>query len=82
MDTKPKQVTRWWTASAPSVPWRSPGGLLAPYFASRVSEAVENLAEQALVLPVQHVPGPLNPADIPTIDRTTPDIQHPEDEGL
>ena len=45
------------------------GGLLAPFFASRVSEASANLSElseETIVDPILHVPGPLNPADIPT----------------
>ena len=52
------------------------GGLLAPYFASRVSEAMSNLAEVAeetTIEPLQHVAGPLNPADIQTRCTTTPD---------
>ena len=67
MNTKPSQVV---TVSARN----KSGGLLAPYFASRVSEAMANLselAEETIVHPVQHVPGLLNPADIPTRDRTT-----------
>ena len=51
------------------------GSSLAPYFASRVSEAAANLAclaEEVEVLPVQHVPGLLNPADIATRDTATP----------
>ena len=47
------------------------GGLLAPYFASRVSESVSNLPhllDDILVDPIQRVPGPMNPADIPPDD--------------
>ena len=50
-------------------------GLLAPFFASRISESIENLSEVAdetVVNPIQHVAGNLNPADIPTRDMTTP----------
>ena len=52
------------------------GGLLAPYFASRISEAMGNLsevAEDTVVDPIQHVPGKSNPADIPTRATMTPE---------
>ena len=53
---------------------------MAPYFASRVSESVNNLAQlpkEILVDPIQHVPGPMNPADIPTRSNTLPDDVRP-----
>ena len=52
------------------------GGVLAPYFASRISEASGNLAdlaESTTVEPVMHVPGSLNPADIPTRANSKPE---------
>ena len=76
MDIKPEQITPVVDSQCTISALEKSGGLLAPYFASRVSEAMENLselAEETVVLPVQHVPGPLNPADIPTRDRTGPD---------
>ena len=76
MDFKPIQVTIAVDSQCTISAIEKSGGLLAPYFASRVSEAMTNLAELAehsVVHPVQHVPGPLNPADIPTRDKTTPD---------
>ena len=36
-------------------------------------ENLSELTEETIVNPVQHVPGQLNPADIPTRDATTPD---------
>ena len=76
MDVKPSQITTAVDSQCTISAVEKSGGLLAPYFASRVSEAMANLtelAEQVVVHPVQHVPGPLNPADIPTRDKTTPD---------
>ena len=52
------------------------GGLLAPYFSSRISEAAANLsevAESSSINPILHVPGVLNPADIPTRPTTIPE---------
>ena len=74
MDTKPSQVTTAVDSQCTISALDKSGGVLAPYFASRVSEAMANLAElaeQTIVHPVQHVPGLLNPADIPTRDKTT-----------
>ena len=74
MDIKPSQITLIVNSQCTISALDKSGGLLAPYFASRVSEAMINLAElgeETRVLPVQHVPGPLNPADIPTRDKTT-----------
>ena len=74
MDIKPSQITLAVDSQCTISALDKSGGLLAPYFASRVSEAVANLAElgeETRVLPVQHVPGLLNPADIPTRDKTT-----------
>ena len=76
MDTKPSQITTAVDSQCTISALDKSGGLLAPYFASRVSEAVANLAELAeetVVHPVQHVPGLLNPADIPTRAKTTPE---------
>ena len=45
------------------------GGLLAPYFASHVSEAALNLAdlaESSIAHPLMHVPGTPNPTDRPS----------------
>ena len=50
------------------------GGLLAPYFANRVSEISSNLIEVSKITqvsPVYHVAGPMNPADIPTRKSST-----------
>ena len=69
MDTKPSQITTAVDSQCTISAIEKSGGLLAPYFASRVSEAMANLTELAqhtVVNPVQHVPGILNPADIPT----------------
>jgi len=74
MDTKPSQITTAVDSQCTISALDKSGGVLAPYFASRVSEAMANLAELAeetIVHPVQHVPGLLNPADIPTRDKTT-----------
>jgi len=74
MDVKPSQITLAVDSQCTISALDKSGGLLAPYFASRVSEAMINLAElgeETRVLPVQHVPGLLNPADIPTRDKTT-----------
>ena len=76
MDVKPSQITLAMDSQCTISAIDKSGGLLAPYFASRVSEAMGNLSEiseETLVNPVQHVPGPLNPADIPTRACTTPD---------
>merc|ERR1712082_363208 len=50
------------------------GGLLAPYFANRVSEIVRNLKEVSETVEVGdilHLAGPLNPADLPTQETCT-----------
>ena len=50
------------------------GGLWAPFFASRVSEASNNLAElsdEIIIHPHLHVRGSLNPADTPTRGSST-----------
>ena len=76
MDVKPAQIDVAVDSQCTISALEKSGGLLAPYFASRVSEAVANmteLAEHSVVHPVQHVPGPLNPADIPTRDKTSVD---------
>ena len=69
MEIKPSQITPAVDSQCTIAAMEKSGGLLAPYFASRVSEAAANLAELAevtIVNPIQHVPGPQNPADIPT----------------
>ena len=76
MDVKPDQVTTAVDSQCTISALEKSGGLLAPYLASRVSEVVrylQELAEVTCVHPVQHVPGPLNPADIPTRDITLPE---------
>ena len=75
MDTKPSALTIAVDSQCTISATEKTGGLLAPYFASRISEAMTNLSEignDTLVHPIQHVPGPQNPADIPTRDTTTP----------
>ena len=50
------------------------GGLMAPYFTNHVSEIAQNLKEVAETVPVDpvyHLPGPLNPADLPTRGTAT-----------
>ena len=76
MDTKPSDVTIAVDSQCTISATEKSGGLLAPYFASRISEAMSNLSEivdETFVHPIQHVPGGQNPADIPTRDTTTPD---------
>ena len=76
MDVKPREITIAVDSQCTVSALEKSGGLLAPYFASRVSESLANIAELAdeiMVNPVQHVPGPLNPADIPTRNTTKPD---------
>ena len=75
MDTKPSAITIAVDSQCTISATEKTGGLLAPYFASRISEAMTNLSEignETLVHPIQHVPGPQNPADIPTRDTTNP----------
>ena len=76
MDEKPSRITTAVGSQCTISALEKAGGLLAPYFASRVSEALgilSELGEHAILDPVQHVPGILNPADIPTRDNTLPD---------
>ena len=76
MDHKPSLVTLAVDSQCTISAVEKSGGLLAPYFASRVSEAMSNLeevSEETTIEPLQHVAGPLNPADIPTRCTTTPD---------
>jgi hypothetical protein len=66
---KPASVTIAGDSQCTVAALEKSGGLLAPYFANRVSEIALNLAEiskDVKVSPVYHLPGPLNPADIPT----------------
>ena len=75
MDVKPSKVTIALDSQCTISAIEKSGGLLAPYFASRTSESMANLdeiREHTEVPPVQHVPGSLNPADIPTRDKTEP----------
>ena len=80
MPVKPLEVTIAMDSQCTISAIDKTGGILAPYFASRLSEAATNLlevAELTMVNPVMHVPGPLNPADIPTRPTTTPDeVKH------
>ena len=76
MDVKPARVSLAVDSQCTISALEKTGGLLAPYFASRVSEATSNLseiAEETDVEPLQHVPGPLNPADLPTRASTLPE---------
>ena len=57
------------------------GDQLAQYFCNRSSEIsrnLEDLAAEVQVDPVQHVPGNLNPADIPTRATSTVSDLHPD----
>ena len=75
MDLKPSRITLAVNSQCTISAIEKSGGILAPYFASRVSESMGNLAELAEDIeidPVQHVPGTQNPADIPTRATTTP----------
>ena len=76
MDQKPKSIILAGDSQCTVSATEKTGGVLAPYFSSRVSEAMSNLEELSEVTTVeelQHVPGTCNPADIPTRARTTPD---------
>ena len=76
MDVKPAEVTLTMDSQCTISAVEKSGGLLAPYFASRIAEASSNLsevAEDTVVNPIMHVPGLLNPADIPTRPSTTPE---------
>lgn len=73
MDVKPTQVTLATDSQCTISTVEKSVGLLVPYFASRISEAATNLsevAENTIVNVIMHVPGPLNPADIPTPHQT------------
>ena len=76
MDEKPSAVVTAVDSECTISAFEKSGGVLAPYFASRVSEASGNLAdlaESTTVEPVMHVPGSLNPADIPTRANSKPE---------
>ena len=76
MDPKPTRITIATDSQCTISAVEKSGGTLAPYFASRVSESMNNLAEideNIIIDPVLHVPGSQNPADIPTHANTTPD---------
>ena len=73
MDEKPYQITTALDSQCTISAFERSGGSLAPYFASRVSEASSNLAdlgEHSFVQPIMYVPGDLNPADLPTRANT------------
>ena len=76
MDVKPAEVTLAMDSQCTISAVEKSEGLLAPYFASRIAKASSNLsevAEDTVVNPIMHVPGLLNPADIPTRPSTTPE---------
>ena len=76
MDEKPTRVTTAVDSECTISAFEKSGGVLAPYFASRISEASENLsdlAEHTTVDPIMHIPGILNPADIPTRATSRPE---------
>ena len=76
MDHKPTNVMLAVDSQCAISALEKSGGLLAPYFDSCISEATSNFSERAEetdVGPVQHVPGLLNPADIPTRPNTRPE---------
>ena len=76
MDSKPSRVTIAMDSQCTISAVDKSGGLLAPYFSSQISESAANLSEiseETTVDPLQHVPGILNPADIPTRALTTPE---------
>ena len=76
MDDKPEMITLAGDSQCTISATEKSCGTLAPYFASRVSEAMSNLedlSECTMVQEIQHVPGSMNPADIPTRARTTPE---------
>ena len=67
MDVKPCQITMAVDSQCTISAVEKSGGILAPYFASRVSEAALNLsdiAEDSIVHPLVHIPCAINPADI------------------
>ena len=75
MEVKPVRITTAVDSQCTISAMEKSGGLLAPYFASRVAESTSNLSELAenfQLDPVQHVPGTQNPADIPTRATTKP----------
>ena len=76
MDEKPGMVTLAGDSQCTISATEKTGGTLAPYFASRITEAMTNIEEIAdctTVDEIMHVPGVQNPADIPTRSRTTPE---------
>ena len=76
MDTKPSEIYIAVDSECTISAMEKSGGVLAPYFASRVSEVASNLsdlAEESVVHPIQHVPGALNPADLPTRAYSSPE---------
>ena len=71
---KPSSVTLTGDSQCTIAALQKSGGLLAPYFANRVSEIVRNLKEvlkTVKVGDVLHLAGPLNPADLPTRETCT-----------
>ena len=76
MEEKPESVTLAGDSQCTISATEKTGGTLAPYFESRIAEAMSNIeevSEYTRIEQIQHVPGSLNPADLPTRARTTPD---------
>ena len=78
---KPTSVTIAGDSQCTIAALKTSGGLLAPYFANRVSEIVRNLkevAETVKVGDILHLAGPLNPADLPTRETCLADDLNPD----
>ena len=82
---KPTSVTIAGDSQCTIAALEKSGGLLAPYFANRVSEIVRNLkevSETVEVGDVLHLAGPLNPADLPTRETCSADDLNPDSEWM